>query len=48
MSFGAAREGRLELLADLVEEHLDVAAIASLVTDGAPHGLPVLPPGAGR
>ncbi len=48
VSFGAAREGRLELLADLVEEHLDVAAIASLVTDGAPHGLPVLPPGAGR
>ncbi|MDI6908215.1 cobyric acid synthase [Nocardioides sp.] len=48
VSFAAARETRLELLADLVEEHLDVTAIASLATDGAPHGLPVLPPGADR
>ncbi|WP_284535736.1 cobyric acid synthase [Nocardioides sp. T2.26MG-1] len=48
VSFGAARQRRLELLADLVEEHLDVAAIAGLATDGAPSGLPVLPPGADR
>ena len=48
VSFAAAREGRLELLADLVEEHLDVAAIASLAMDGAPPDLPVLPPGADR
>jgi len=48
VSFAAARERRLELLADLVEEHLDVAAIASLATDGVPAGLPLLPPGADR
>lgn len=45
VSFAAARERRLELLADLVEEHLDLGALASLATDGAPVSLPVLPPG---
>jgi len=48
VSFAAARERRLELLADLVEEHLDVEAIAALATDGVPAGLPLLPPGASR
>jgi adenosylcobyric acid synthase len=48
VSFAAARERRLELLADLVEEHLDVAALAGLAADGAPVDLPVLPPGAQR
>ncbi|ABL82013.1 MULTISPECIES: cobyric acid synthase [unclassified Nocardioides] len=48
VSFAAAREGRMELLADLVEEHLDVAAIAALASEGVPDGLPVLPPGADR
>ena len=44
-SFPAAREARLDLLGDLVEQHLDVDALLSLALDGAPAGLPVLPPG---
>jgi adenosylcobyric acid synthase len=45
VSFAAARERRLELLADLVEEHLDLEALHALAVDGAPD-VPVLPPGA--
>jgi len=45
VSFAAARDRRIELLADLVEEHLDVDALLSLARDGAPAGLPTLPPG---
>jgi adenosylcobyric acid synthase len=48
VSFAAARERRLELLADLVEEHLDVEALRALAADGAPGGLPLLPPGMDR
>ncbi len=48
VSFPAARERRLELLADLVEEHLDVEALLVLATTGAPATLPVLPPGDSR
>ncbi|GGK38395.1 cobyric acid synthase [Pilimelia terevasa] len=44
--FGAAREATLDLLADLVEEHLDTGALWRLVTDGPPRGLPFVPPGA--
>jgi len=44
-SFPAAREARLELLGDLVEEHLDVDALLALVRDGVP-ALPFVPPGA--
>jgi len=44
-SFGAARERRLDLLGDLVEEQLDVEALLDLATHGAPASLPVLPPG---
>ncbi|GCD87998.1 cobyric acid synthase [Nocardioides sp. LS1] len=47
-SFPAARERRLDLLGDLVEEHLDVDALLSLARSGAPAGLPLLPPGASR
>jgi adenosylcobyric acid synthase len=47
-SFPAARERRLDLLADLVEEHLDVDALHRLAVDGAPAGLPLLAPGADR
>jgi adenosylcobyric acid synthase len=47
-SFAAGREARLELLADLVEEHLDTDAILELALSGAPVGLPTLPPGAPR
>ena len=44
-SFRAARERRLDLLGDLVEQYLDVDALLDLATDGAPAPLPVLPPG---
>ncbi|QIK75752.1 cobyric acid synthase [Nocardioides piscis] len=45
VSFPDARERRLDLLGDLVEEHLDVEALLDLAHGGAPSGLPVLPPG---
>ncbi len=45
VSFAAAREARIDRLGDLVEEHLDVAALLDLVRGGAPAGLPTLPPG---
>ncbi len=44
VSFAAARERRLDLLGDLVEQHLDVDALLALARDGAPD-LRVLPPG---
>ena len=43
-SFAAARETRLDLLADLVEQCLDVDALLALARDGV-GDLPVLPPG---
>jgi adenosylcobyric acid synthase len=43
--FAARREGMLELLGDLVEEHLDTRALASLIEAGPPPDLPFLPPG---
>ncbi|MGE2733404.1 cobyric acid synthase [Mycolicibacterium vaccae] len=46
VSFPAARERRLDLLADLVETHLDVDTLLSLAASGAPQDLPFLPPGA--
>jgi adenosylcobyric acid synthase len=46
--FAERREARLDLLGDLVEQHLDVDALLDLARRGAPAGLPVLPPGAGR
>ena len=46
VSFPAARERRLDLLGDLIEEHLDVDALLELALAGAPAGLPFLPPGA--
>lgn len=42
--FAAARERRLDLLGDLVEQHLDVDGLLALARSGAPAGLPVLPP----
>lgn len=44
--FGALREAQLDRLGDLVEEHLDTAALLRLIEDGAPAGLPFVPPGA--
>ena len=45
-SFAAARQSQLDLLGDLVEQHLDTDALLALIERGAPDGLPVLPPGA--
>lgn len=45
-SFSAARERRLEILGDLVEQHLDVAGLLALARSGPPAGLPLLAPGA--
>jgi adenosylcobyric acid synthase len=45
--FAALREARLDVLGDLVAEHLDTAALARLIEDGPPPGLPVVGP-AGR
>ncbi|MBB5920585.1 adenosylcobyric acid synthase [Actinoalloteichus hoggarensis] len=46
-AFGAAREQQLDLLADLVDAHLDTDALLRLIEHGAPAGLPLLAPGAG-
>jgi len=45
-SFAAARAAQLDLLGDLVEQHIDTDALLALIERGAPGGLPVLPPGA--
>ncbi|HTS96429.1 MAG TPA: cobyric acid synthase [Streptosporangiaceae bacterium] len=45
--FTALRQARLDLLGDLVAEHLDTAAITALIQAGPPPGLPVVTP-AGR
>ena len=44
--FAAVRERALDVLGDLVEEHLDTDALWRLVEHGAPPGLPFIPPGA--
>jgi adenosylcobyric acid synthase len=44
--FGALREAQLDRLADLIDAHLDTAALLRLIEDGAPAGLPFLAPGA--
>jgi adenosylcobyric acid synthase len=46
--FADRREARLDLLGDLVEEHLDVDALLELALAGVPAGLRLLPPGSGR
>ncbi|GAA4706667.1 cobyric acid synthase [Phytohabitans rumicis] len=45
-AFAAVRERTLDLLGDLVEEHLDTDALWRLVEAGPPPGLPFIPPGA--
>lgn len=42
VSVAAIRCAQLDLLADLVEEHLDFPQLERLIVDGAPGGLPVL------
>ncbi|WP_431784100.1 cobyric acid synthase [Streptomyces chumphonensis] len=44
--FGVLREEQLDRLGDLIEEHADTAALLRLIEDGAPAGLPFVPPGA--
>jgi adenosylcobyric acid synthase len=46
VSFAAVRERRLDALGDLVADHLDTTALLRLIEDGAPAGLPFVPPGA--
>jgi adenosylcobyric acid synthase len=46
VSFAAVRERRLDVLGDLVADHLDTDAVLALLAAGPPAGLPVLPPGA--
>ncbi len=45
--FAARREARLDVLGDLVADHLDTAALRHLISGGPPPGLPVIAP-AGR
>ncbi|MBE7196135.1 MAG: cobyric acid synthase CobQ, partial [Gordonia polyisoprenivorans] len=42
----ALRAARLDVLGDAVADHLDTIALAELISEGAPAGLPFLPPGA--
>jgi adenosylcobyric acid synthase len=44
--FAALRERALDVLGDLVEEHLDTDALWRLIENGPPAGLPFIPPGA--
>jgi adenosylcobyric acid synthase len=46
VSFEAARQRRLDVLGDLVAEHMDTAALLRLIERGPPPGLPFIPPGA--
>ncbi|WP_019630219.1 cobyric acid synthase [Actinomadura atramentaria] len=45
VSFRVLRERTLDVLGDLVADHLDTGALLRLVEHGAPAGLPVVPPG---
>ncbi|KQM06686.1 adenosylcobyric acid synthase (glutamine-hydrolysing) [Frankia sp. CpI1-P] len=44
--FADVRSRRLDVLGDLVADHLDTAALRRLLDGGAPPGLPFVPPGA--
>ena len=44
-SFAAERARQLDLLADLVEQHLDTSSLEQLIGNGAPADLPVLASG---
>lgn len=41
-SVAATRTAQLDLLADLIERHVDLAALDALIATGAPTGLPVI------
>ena len=42
VSFAAVREQRYDVLADMIEEHLDTGALAALINGGVPAGLPTV------
>jgi len=44
--FATVREAQLDRLGDLIAEHTDTDTLRRLIEDGAPAGLPLLPPGA--
>ena len=44
-SFATVREQRLDVLGDLIADHTDTAALERLLEEGAPPGLPFVPPG---
>jgi len=44
--FADVRERRLDVLGDLVEQHIDTTALLELIGSGAPPELPFVPPGA--
>src|SRR5579859_1851099 len=46
ITYADLREGKLNTLADLVDQHLDTGALRDLIDHGAPAGLPFIPPGA--
>lgn len=46
VAFAGLREDRLNRLADAIDEHLDTAALLTLIEKGAPSGLRFVPPGA--
>ena len=48
VSFQSARQARIDLLADLIDKHVDVDALVTLIDQGVPTGLPILPPGDSR
>ena len=43
--FAAVREARLDALGDLIADHTDTATLDRLLDQGAPPGLPFVPPG---
>jgi adenosylcobyric acid synthase len=45
ISFEAVRQRRLDILGDLVAGHIDNGQLRRLIDDGAPAGLPFIPPG---
>jgi adenosylcobyric acid synthase len=46
LGFEQVRQARLDALGDLVADHLDTEAVMRLLEQGAPDGLPFVPPGA--
>jgi adenosylcobyric acid synthase len=46
VTFASLRERKLDTLADLIDAHVDTAALQDLMDHGAPADLPFIPPGA--